>query len=183
MARIAISGTHLTGKSTLIDELAGQLPGYAIMPEPYEILIERGYEFAHPPTVEEFALQLRQSLALHRRRAPNVLFDRGPLDFIAYIFASPGADRFDIATWRAPIAAAMASLDLIVAIRIDPAHDPVGLVEDAAFRSAVDDELRDLLDDDSLDLCGDTEILPLAGPWDLRAGMVLAHINELCRQQ
>lgn len=179
MARIAISGTHLTGKSSLIDELAAQLPGYVTVPEPYEILVERGYEFTHPPSVEEFVLQLRQSLVLHRRRSSNIIFDRCPLDFVAYILASPGAERFDVEKWRVPIATAMASLDLIVSVRIDPANDPVGFVDDTAFRSAVDDELRDLVDDDRLDLCGDTEMLPLAGPWDRRASTVLAHINEL----
>ena len=179
MARIAISGTHLTGKSTLIDELAAHLPGYVTVPEPYEVLVERGYEFAHPPTVEEFVLQLRQSLALHRRGAPNIIFDRCPLDFVAYILASPGAERFDIEAWRAPIAAAIASLDLIVAIHIDPERDPIGFVDDAAFRSAVDDELRDLINDDRLELCGDVEILPLAGPWDRRVNITLASIDKM----
>jgi hypothetical protein len=183
MARIAISGTHLTGKSTLIDALVDLLPGYVAVPEPYEILEEQGYEFAHPPTVEDYVVQLRQSLALHRRRSRNIIFDRCPLDFVAYILACPGADRFDIERWRAPIAAAIASLDLIVAIHIDPAHDPVGFIEDAAFRAAVDAELRDLLDDDSYDLCGDTEILVLAGPWDRRASTVLARLSEIRSQR
>lgn len=177
--RIAISGTHLTGKSTMIDALVDQLPGYVAVPEPYEILEEQGYDFAHPPTVEDYVVQLRQSLALHRRSSRNIIFDRCPLDFVAYILASPGSDRFDIEQWRAPILAALASLDLIVAIHIDPVHDPIGSIEDAAFRTAVDTELRDLLDSDSLDLCGDAEILALAGPWDLRANKVLEHIRGL----
>lgn len=177
MARIAISGTHLTGKSTLIEELVAHLPGYVAIPEPYEILTGRGYEFAYPPTTEEYILQLKQSLALHRRRAANIIFDRSPLDFVAYILASPGAERFDIEKWRAPIAAAIASLDLIVAIQLDPIHDPIGFTDDAAFRAAVDTELRDLLDSDRLDLLDETEVLPLTGPWDHRVSAILAQLD------
>ncbi len=94
--RIAISGTHRTGKSTLIEELAASLPGYRTVPEPYELLEERGYEFAYPPTVEDFLAQLKQSLALLRRPVRNVLFDRCPLDFIGYILATRGGEHFEI---------------------------------------------------------------------------------------
>lgn len=33
--RIAVSGSHRTGKSTLIAELAALLPGYSTVDEPY----------------------------------------------------------------------------------------------------------------------------------------------------
>jgi hypothetical protein len=64
---------------------------------------------------------------------------------------------------------------------IDPGHDPFGAGEDAAFRATVDLELRDLIEDDSFDLLGDTHVLTLSGPWDSRAARVLAQINTLSR--
>ena len=72
--RIAVCGTHTTGKSTLVAELADAWPGHAIVPEPYEILEERGYAFSHPPTLEDYVLQLRQSLRSLRRSSPNLIF-------------------------------------------------------------------------------------------------------------
>lgn len=50
--RIAISGSHATGKSTLVDELARQLDGFVAMPELYYQLEDEGYAFADPPTLE-----------------------------------------------------------------------------------------------------------------------------------
>jgi uridine kinase len=44
--RIAISGTHFSGKSTLVGGLSDALPTYSIVEEPYVLLAEEGYEFA-----------------------------------------------------------------------------------------------------------------------------------------
>jgi hypothetical protein len=175
--RIAVSGTHRTGKSSLVEALGACLPNHRTIPEPYEILEERGYAFAHPPAVDDFVMQLRQSLTTLRRRSANLIFDRCPLDFLGYIYASPDADRFDLATWQGEIAQAMKSLDLVVAIHADSMHDPPMPIEDSAFRLAVDDLLRDIVDGDSLDLCQDVEILSLGVPWDHRLESVLAHIT------
>jgi hypothetical protein len=177
--RIAVSGTHVIGKSTLAEALGERLRDHTIVPEPYELLADRGYEFEHPPSVEDFVAQLRQSLAVLRRPAPNLIFDRCPLDFLGYIYASPGVERFDVEPWRRSIAAAMASLDLVVAPRVDPQHEPRVLVEDAAFRLAVDGWLRDIVEGDELDLCESVDILVLGGAWDRRVETVLAHVKTM----
>ena len=65
--RIAVSGTHVIGKSTLVEALGERLPDHTVVPEPYELLQDRGYAFEYPPSVEDFAAQLRQSLAVLRR--------------------------------------------------------------------------------------------------------------------
>lgn len=174
--RIAVCGTHATGKSTLVAELADALPGHVVVPEPYEILEERGYAFAHPPTLDDYVVQLRQSLLSLRRAAPNLIFERSPLDLAAYILASPDADRVDLDAWRAPITRALATLDLIVTLHPSPAHDPGLPPDEARFRGAVDDILRDLVNDDEFDLEGRVEILTLDGPWEGRLPRVLAAI-------
>jgi hypothetical protein len=104
------------------------------------------------------------------------------LDFVGYIVAGPDAGRFDLEAWRGPIVRAMQSLDLVVSLHADPVHDPVTEVENAAFRLAVDDVLRDIVDGDGFDLCDGVEVLVLDGPWDYRAERVLTHIARLHAQ-
>lgn len=176
--RIAVSGTHNTGKSTLVMDLADALPGHTIVPEPYEILEERGYTFAHPPTVDDYVLQLRQSLLTVRRKSPNLIFERCPLDFIAYILASPGSDHFDPDAWRAPITQALGSLDLIITLHSHPAHDPDLPAEEAAFRFAVEDVLRDLINDDEFEVEGRVQMLTLDRAWEGRLERVLEVIRD-----
>jgi hypothetical protein len=177
--RIAVSGTHHTGKSSLVEALGARLPHYTMVAEPYEILEERGYVFEHPPSVEDYVVQLKQSLASLRRRSPNVIFDRCPLDFLGYIYASPRSERFDLEAWRAPITRAMKRLDLVVFLRTDPVHDPIAPSGDAAYRFAVDDVLRDIIEGDGFDLLDGTEVLVLDGPWDYRGAKVMEYISGL----
>lgn len=176
--RIAVSGTHNTGKSSLVEALGARLPQYDVVAEPYEVLEERGYVFAHPPSVEDYVVQLKQSLASLRRPSPNVVFDRQPLEFLGYIEASAGSERFDLEAWREPIARAMQRLDLVVLLRAEQRHDPVSGHEDAAFRLAVDDALQEIVGDDCYDLCGGVEVLVLEGSWDSRVEKVLGHIKR-----
>lgn len=175
--RIAVSGTHAIGKSTLVEALGERLPDHVVVPEPYELLEERGYVFEHPPSVDDYVAQLRQSLASLNRPASNVIFDRSPLDFLGYIVASPGVERFDLESWREAISAEMASLELVVALHIEPKHDLGAEVEDASFRRGVDRRLREIVDEDRFDLCDGVGILVLDGPWHRRVERVLAHIR------
>jgi hypothetical protein len=181
--RIAVSGTHRTGKSTLVAALGEHLPGYRTVAEPYELLAERGYDFGDPPDVDDFVIQLKQSLALLRRGTPNLILDRCPLDFLGYIAVSPGGDAFDLEAWRGPISRAMQSLDLVVFLPAVAAYDPPGVTdsEDAAFRLAVDDDLRDIVGSDSLDLCDGVEIVTLEGPWDRRVEIVRREVETARR--
>ena len=141
--RIAVSGTHRTGKTSLVEALAGVLPGYAVREEPYRLLEEDGYEFADPPTVEDFERQLELSREILASAPANVLLDRCSLDFIAYMQAK--GEDVDVDDLRDEIA----SLDLIVVVPIEtpdrialPAH------EDRRLRRLVDEHLRRLVVDD-----------------------------------
>lgn len=82
--RIAISGTHYSGKTTLIAALLKQLPGYTALAEPYRLLEEEGYVFSDPPSLEDFEEQFAYSIELIRQSGPNTLFDRSPFDFLVY---------------------------------------------------------------------------------------------------
>src|SRR6185295_1867458 len=88
--RIAVSGTHGVGKSTLIDEFLRRHPEFVHEPEPYTVLVEDlGEEFAAEPCVEDFRRQLEFNIDRLLQHAPgeNVIYERCPLDFFAYIYA------------------------------------------------------------------------------------------------
>jgi predicted ATPase len=173
--RIAISGTHATGKSTLIAELARALPGYSVVEEPYHALLDEGHDFAAPPTIEDFETQLERSCAsLAGITDAHVLFDRSPADFLAYLAALADADV--LAEWLPPAAAAMSSLDLVVFVPIER-PDRIDIPEDEGrrLRKRVDAILREILVDDGWGL--DARVLEVRGTPDDRARQVLRHVT------
>lgn len=143
--RIAVSGTHCVGKSTLIDEFLRVHPEYTHEPEPYTTLTEDfGEEFAAEPNVDDFLRQLEFSmttLAKHARET-NVIYERCPLDFLAYIEAlEPGRGELLLG----PISTAVKQLDLVVYLPIEQDAD-----EFPKLRKAVDRRLNAILLDDEL---------------------------------
>ena len=52
--KIAISGAHHTGKTTLGNQMSTLLTGYSFLEEPYYQLLEDGYEFCAKPSVEDY---------------------------------------------------------------------------------------------------------------------------------
>lgn len=88
--RIAVSGTHGVGKSTLIDEFLHVHTDYAHEPEPYTVLVEDfGEEFAEEPCVDDFRRQLEFNIDRLQQHTPGtkVIYERCPLDFLAYVAA------------------------------------------------------------------------------------------------
>ena len=62
--RIAISGTHFTGKTTLGQDFIEAHPEYSFQQEPYHQLTEEGTEFEEELSLESFIEQLEHSLKL-----------------------------------------------------------------------------------------------------------------------
>lgn len=79
---IAVSGTHFSGKSTLVEALSDALPNYMTIEEPYYVLQEEGYEYSELPSIEDFELQLERSIENLDESAPDVIFDRCPVDIL-----------------------------------------------------------------------------------------------------
>src|SRR5256885_4068270 len=117
--RIALSGSHRTGKSTLRGDLAEQLPGYATVAEPYEVLEEEGYQFAQPPSLEDYLRQLERSIELLGERREDAVFERCPLDFLAYASCSADGGVFEPEEWLDLIRPAVASLSLVVLVPVE----------------------------------------------------------------
>lgn len=161
--RLAISGTHRTGKTTLLEALAGLLPSYDRIDEPYLLLEEEGHEFSDPPTVEDFERQLRCSLDTIAATHGDALIDRCPLDFVAYLRALD--EDYDVEGWLPEIRVAMEALDLVVFLSIEaPDRIAVPAHEDRRLRRSVDALLRELVLEDpygfetaSVDVYGDID--------------------------
>ncbi len=175
--RIAVTGSHCVGKTTLVESLAARLAGHATVDEPYWQLEADGHEFAQPPSVEDFEAQLARSLAALDEAERDVVFDRCPVDVLAYLLEHEDAAGFDAADWLEPIRAAVATLDLIVLVPIEDA-DRIAVAghEDAELRGAVDERLRALLIDDGL--AGDVEVVTVTGDVRARTEQVLARVSR-----
>ncbi|HEX6047519.1 MAG TPA: ATP-binding protein [Pyrinomonadaceae bacterium] len=143
--RIAVSGAHCVGKSTLIDAFLSVHPEYAHEPEPYTVMVEDyGEEFSAEPCVEDFHRQLEFNIERLGRHAPgeNVIYERCPIDFIAYMDV---LDPNNIAPLLEPISR---HLDLIIYLPIE--QDDDDNAEYPKLRKAVDRRLSAILLDDDL---------------------------------
>src|SRR5688572_5062702 len=144
--RIAVSGAHVVGKSTLVEALAAALPGHVAIDEPYHQLVDEGHDFAEMPSLEDFELQLERSIANIDESGPDVVLDRCPADLIAYLETHDDAGAFDAEHWLPLARAAVERLDLVVFVPIDD-RVAVPAAEDTEVRRAVDERLRALLVD------------------------------------
>lgn len=172
--RVAFTGAHRTGKTTLIEAVSALLPRYRVIEEPYHLLEEEGYEFCDPPTAEDFERQLERSLELVEEAPANALLDRCPLDFLAYLRAMD--EDVDLEEHLDGVREAMEQIDLVVVVCIE-APDRVALPshEDRRLRRDVDEQIRALVLDDSFELGLTT--LEVSGDVEERARQVLRAIR------
>src|ERR1041385_2370394 len=88
--RIAVSGSHCSGKTTLVDDFLRRHAEYVHEPEPYEWLAEaRGAAFSAELSAADVWQQLEISVERLSLHAPgsNVIAERSPVDFLAYLEA------------------------------------------------------------------------------------------------
>jgi predicted ATPase len=152
--RIAVSGSHSLGKSTLVDDWVARYPEFTREEEPYRALGLYGpYQilFRDESTTLHNGIQLYYSLSrVHRyaAQADDVIFDRAPVDYLAYsqYTADAGSTDIDDAFVMSMVAAVIESLDRLDIIAFVPKSDewPVEMEADGirptdyAYRDAVD---------------------------------------------
>ena len=171
--RIGVSGTHFSGKSTLVRDLLKVLPNYIAINEPYFILEEEGYLFSHPPSVEDYEEQCKRSVQLILESGGKTLFDRCPLDFLAYALAV-GKDRVDLDFWKEEMEMGVHFLDQIFFLPIeDNDRIPVPPSEDKKLRRKVDEYLYELIMEDSLGVLGKIHPAEITGTLEKRVARVI----------
>jgi AAA domain-containing protein len=174
--RVGISGTHGTGKTTLAQALGARLPGHLVVDEPYYVLEEQGYEFGWPPSPEDYRALLACSVRSLAAGQVDVIFDRTPLDYLAYL-AATGTDPPEPAAAGA-LGPAVASLDLLVITPVTPETEQLlptaGL---PALRDRMNETLLELVYGDPLGAWADVPVLELAGPLEHRLDAVLAALK------
>ena len=177
--RVGISGTHGTGKTTLAETLCARLPGHVAADEPYYVLEDEGYEFSFPPSLEDYRALLARSVRI-LTSAPSqsgVIFDRTPLDYLAYM-AATGADPAGEAS-TAALQPVFRGLDLLVITPITPETEQVlPAAEMPGLRAQMNDALLELVYGDPLNAWGDIPVLELSGPLDRRLDTVLAALDQ-----
>lgn len=146
--RIAVSGSHATGKSSLIEELTRLLIDVDVVEESYHLLMAEGVEFTDPPDLDDYLTMMRRTgrdYALPR--GGMVLFDRTPADYLAYAMTIdgglPGGDTVAL------VHDALATLDLVVFIPIEAPDRIVEVGGHRRLRRSVDRLLRATWLDDS----------------------------------
>lgn len=117
--RIAFTGAHRVGKTSLAEAIATQLPGYQLIQEPYRQLEEQGYLFLETPTIDDFIAQFNLAVEQTEDAEEKVIFDRCPLDLLAYIHAINKSRN--ITSLYADMTNVLTQIDLLVFV---PVEDP-----------------------------------------------------------
>lgn len=155
--RIAVTGAHGTGKTTLIEDFLNVQRHYEHVQEPYLELPQNGVPFTNGPSAPDLLDQLEQSaqLILATLPASDIIFDRCPLDYIAYLKIVSEREGID---WSPPgkrlakIEEALASLDLIVLVPLTILDEITTEIEYPNLRRAVDARLKSVVLEDTLGL-------------------------------
>lgn len=181
--RLAISGTHGSGKTSLIEDLASARPHYETVAEPYWLLAAEGRHFSGEPSLADFEEQLEASCSLILAGAgqADVVFDRSPLDFIAYlevIGAAEGIEWIPHAKLLPRIEKALSRLDLIVFLPLTVPDEIDVPIELPRLRQRVDARLKSMLRTDDLGLLEHgPRVVEISGTRADRLARVLAELD------
>jgi len=174
--RIAVSGTHCTGKSTLIDEFLRVHRDFVHEPEPYTVLVEEfGEEFSAEPCVEDFMRQLEFNIdrLKQHERGERVIYERCPIDFLAYVeCVSPTTPILS------EVLENMQRLEMILYLPIDNTID-AGDEEFPKLRKAVDRRLSEIYNEDDLGIitAANLVVVEATGPIEKRLRTIEAAIR------
>lgn len=161
--KIAITGAHRVGKTTLAEKLQEHLTEYELRPEPYYELQELGYEFSETPNVDDFAEQLNYSIKQIAPGGDNIIYDRCPVDILAYIEALNG----NINSMYDKAESAMAEIDLIIYVPIEHPDVITSQKEYPELRESVNEILKDSIHDFGI------EVLEVRGSLSHRIEQIL----------
>ncbi|MCP9836407.1 AAA family ATPase [Cyanobium sp. N.Huapi 1H5] len=199
--RIAISGSHSLGKSTVVNDWVASLPRFLREEEPYRALGLFGpYEikFREASTRIQNGIQLYYNISrIHRysSRSLDVIFDRAPVDYLAYsqYTANQATTDIDDAFVTSMVPAVRESLDHLDILAFVPKSDywPVAMEEDGirpvdhAYRDDVDAIFKEIYRDGRFDVMPREHaprLIELVGPAEQRLDQ-LSHAIRTLQQE
>lgn len=170
--KIAITGAHRVGKTTLAEQLNESLSDHELYPEPYFELEEAGYTFPEIPTSEDYLTQLEYAIKQIAKSGDKVIFDRCPLDLLAYMQVAD--DSLNLQSTFDKVEQAMAEIDLVVFVPIEESDIiPCAEYELPKLRYLVNDLLCDLISD------FDIETIEVHGNPAERLGQIQNKIQQM----
>ncbi len=179
--RIVVSGTHGSGKSTLISDFAARHSDFAVLPDPYELIDDA---FDEPDAGTYFAqLELAAERLVELPADVDAIAERGPLDFLAYLDAlnTLGRPTRSGSLYRRGlnrVSIVAGCIDLLVVLPLYPGSGiEVPADEDRELRSAMDAALLELVDDP--DLVADVEVVEITGSADERLEQLEAAVAAI----
>ena len=172
--KIAVSGAHRVGKTTLIEKLGESLPGFECREEAYHEMEELGYDFSGIPTADDYLAQLEHSIQQITTTKNNLIFDRSPVDMLAYIQATNEFDNFDIQTWYQRVQDVMNEIDLLVFVPVEE-PDLMGCPDSDLpdLRLQVNELLTEWIWD------FDTNVIEVTGSQLTRRNQVIEHMSKI----
>lgn len=195
--RIAVTGSHSLGKSTVVNDWISAHPQYSREEEPYRALSLYGpydIRFREESTRLHNGIQLFYSISrVHRHadRKSRVIFDRSPIDYIAYsqYTADQGTTDIDESFVESMIPAVKEALDCIDLLAFVPRSDawPINLENDGirpvdeAYRDEVDEIFKQIYRHGRYGLfprSGGPTLIELDGP----PGQRITQIEEAIRE-
>lgn len=117
--KIAVTGAHRVGKTTLVENLQESLPGYVSKAEAYYELEETGFVFSEIPVTEDYIMLLEHSFEQITATENNIIFDRCPVDILAYIQAINEFKNFNIQSLYHRVHDIMSEIDLLVFVPVE----------------------------------------------------------------
>lgn len=178
--KVAIIGSFQVGKTTLSEEINQSLKNFSFYPEAYNSLEEDGYEFNHPPELNDYEEMINRSCEDIIDSTENAVFDRCPLDYLALACASESLNWSDLPFDLDRIKEVLESIDMILYIPIEsPDRIAKNLSDfDREFRTEADKKVRELLFDDPLDITQNINMVEIMGPLKERVRSSLDLIRE-----
>lgn len=171
--RIGVSGAHRVGKTTLVENLQEFLPDYICKAEAYYELEETGFVFSEIPVYEDYLILLEHSIEQITSDENNIIFDRCPVDILAYIQATIESDNFNIQSLYQRVLDVMNEIDLLIFVSVEK-PDLIGCPESdlPELRRRVNEILKEWIRDFNLN------VLQVAGSPIERRDQVLRHMSK-----
>lgn len=169
--KIAIAGAHSVGKTTLAEKLLEHFNNFELRPEPYYELEELGHVFSETPTTDDFIEQLEYSIKQIAMSDDNVIFDRCPIDLLAYIQAIGELENIEL--YYHKVKSAINKIDLLVFVPIEK-PDLISCQENELpeLRHQVNEVLKEWIRD------FDIEAIEVTGTLAARMNQVIKKVSE-----